>query len=372
MKKLLTVMLALLFLGISAAAETKMCAIGVGKGDAIVITVDSEAYLIDTGKGYACGRLRRGLSELGITRLDGVFITHVDSDHIEGLKWLADSGVAVDSWYASPYFFEYKEGKHPLQKLELDVTWLNVGDSVPVSGGAFRVLAPLSKSDEDENDNSLVMMLETDDGRILLTGDMEQAEEAELLAAGTDVSCHVLKVSNHGDDDASGSEFLAAAAPHVAVISTDSLEKPGTPSVRVLSDLERIGSDTYVTQGHSAVQVTLDGGKVSAGYLDWESSPDYGVTMTVDAENELFTITNGTNTDIDLKDWYIYSEKGNELFVFPSRLLSAGASAVVGTKSSPEGAYGIFWDDKNVISNKNPDPLTLYDPDGNAISYSGA
>jgi competence protein ComEC len=372
MKKVLLAMLILLILGVSAAAETRMCAVNVGKGDAIIITVDDSAYLIDAAKGYACGRLRRALSEMGITRLDGVFVTHVDSDHTEGLGWLAESGVAVENWYASPYFFEYKEGKHPLEKLGLDVTWLQAGDSVAVSGGAFRVLAPLSKNTDEENDNSLVMMLETGDGRILLTGDMEKVEEAELMATNPDLACHVLKVANHGDNDASGSEFLAAAAPYAAVISTDSLEEPDTPAPEVLFELARLNADTYVTQDHSAVLVTLDGGDVSAEYLDWESSPNYDVTMTVDAENELFTISNAGNSEVPLTDWYIYSEKGNELFAFASGLLPAGGSVTVGTRSSPEGAYDILWDEKNVVSDKKADPLTLYDPDGNAISYTGA
>lgn len=368
MKKLFITLMALALIGASAAAETIMHAVNVGKGDAIVITVNGENYLVDTAKGYACGRLRQALTQLGVTQLDGVFITHVDSDHVEGLQWLAQSGITVGGWYASPYFFKYKDGKHPLQKLDLPVTWLEAGDSIPVNGGEFHVLAPLTADPDEENNNSLVIMLETDDGRLLLTGDMESPEEAELMASGFDVACHALKVANHGDSDASGWEFLSKAAPFAAVISTDSSEKPGTPAPEVLFDLERLNADAFVTQGHSAVKIVVDGENTRGEYVDWPSAPNYSVTMAVDRENELFTISNSGAEDVSLGGWYIYSAKGNELFIFPDMLLPAGAQTVVGTKSSPEGAYDVFWDEKKVVSKKSGEYIVLYDENGNAIS----
>lgn len=51
------------------------------------------------------------------------------------------------------------------------VTWLSSGDELPLSGGSLRVLGPLQSS-ELENCNSIVLLAETDDGTILLTGDM--------------------------------------------------------------------------------------------------------------------------------------------------------------------------------------------------------
>lgn len=355
-------------LAVPAHAQTRMDAVNVGKGDAIIIQAEGCTALVDTGKGYACGKLRRALEELGIDRLDAVFITHVDSDHIEGLQFITQSGIQVDAWYASPCFFEYKEKKHPLVKLEVNVTWLEAGDIVTIGEAEFKVLAPIVKSEDEENDNSLVMMLTTPDGSILLTGDMEYPEEQTLLAAGADLECNILKVSNHGDSDATSAGFIRLASPEYAVISTSSYEKPGTPDPFVVAMLEEAGAQVFVTQDSDAVTAVMDGGSVTMTHTCWENIPTYsGVNLKVDRENELFTITNSSGDDISLAGWYLYSDSGNEYFIIGSGTLPAGGSVTIGTKSSPDGAYDILWDDKNVIANKKDDIVSLYDENGQFI-----
>ena len=364
---IMLIVLTVLLTALPACAETCMHAVSVGKGDALIIQAGDSAVLIDTGKGYACGRLRRAFEELGITQLDAVFVTHVDSDHIEGLQFLAESGIQVGAWYASPYFFEYKEKKHPLRKLGVEPEWLEAGDEVVIGDMHFSVLAPLTKSWDDEDENSLVIMLETPDGRILLTGDMEQGEEAELLAAGADLRCDVLKVANHGDGDTTSAEFIARTGAEYAIISTDSLEKPGTPDPSVVAALESAGAKVFITQDSDAVCALLTGGETTVSHVYWEKRATEGVGFSIDRENELFTLTNSSEADISLEGWYVYSDAGNELYIFGAELLPADGSIVLGTKSSPEGSYSVFWDEKNVISDKKTDLISLYDRDGNLV-----
>ncbi len=358
-------MLLILLIAVPAHAQTRMDTINVGKGDAIIIQTEGCTVLIDTGKGYACGRLRHAFEELGIDRLDAVFITHVDSDHIEGLQFLTESGIEVDAWYASPFFFEYKEKKHPLNKLDLNVTWLEAGDIVNIGEAEFSVLAPIVKSETEENDNSLVMMLTTPDGRILLTGDMEYPEEMTLLNSDADLDCDILKVSNHGDGDATSGEFILRAAPEYAVISTNSYEKTDTPDPGVVSSLQRAGAEVFVTQDSDTVTAIMDSGSISVTHTFWEYIPDHsGVTLEIDKENELFIIKNPTGQNIPMAGWYLYSDSGNELFIIGSGILPANGSITVGTKTSPADTYDIYWDEKNVIANKKDDLISLYDENG--------
>jgi hypothetical protein len=232
------------------------------------------------------------------------------------------------------------------------------------------VLAPIQKSEDEENDNSLVLMLETPDGCALFAGDMELPEEADLIASGADLSCDILKVANHGDGDATGAEFARAAAPQVALISTDAFEKPGTPDPEVVARLQGAGSAVYVTQDASAIVATLAGGKASAEPVDWPDAQQGGIGLDVDRENELFAITNGGDGKIDLAGWYLHSERGDELFAFGSVLLGPGETVTVGTKSSPEGSYSILWDEKNALANGKDDPVSLYDESGARVAYA--
>lgn len=354
-----------------AAARTRITAISVGKGDAILVETGDYTCLIDAGKPEAMGRIRRAFKELGVEKLDAVFLTHVDKDHAGGMDWLSKSGIQVDAWYASDFYFEYKEKDHPLVKAGVDVTWLHAGDVIPAGADAtLSVLAPINESTDEENDNSLVLMLETPDGRALLTGDMELPEEADLLASGADLSCDILKVANHGDGDATGADFVVAASPQVSIISTDAYEKPGTPDPEVVARLQSVGSAVYITQDASAVAATLEGGKASAELADWPDEAHDGVSLIVDRDDELFTVENDGSATIDLTGWYLYSGRGDELFLIESVFLAPGESVTVGTKSSPGGTYDLFWDEKNVLANEKDDPVSLYDENGARVAYA--
>ncbi|MDY5221492.1 MAG: MBL fold metallo-hydrolase [Eubacteriales bacterium] len=269
-RRLLAGALTVLMCG-TAQAQVELFAVNVGKGDALIVRAGDYTCLIDTGKEKAQEQLEVALKALGVEALDAVFITHTDKDHTGGLKWLRESDIEIRAIYASRYYPNTTEKKHQAvktaKKLDLTVTWLGAGDSVPLgdSGAVFRVLAPEVEIPDDEDDNSLVMMLESPDGRMLLTGDMEHLEEAALLASGADLRCDVLKIPNHGDSDATSAALIAACSPKVAVISTDSEEKPGTPDPGLLRNLEVFGCVVYVTQDVSlGVRVTLDGGEVCA------------------------------------------------------------------------------------------------------------
>ena len=268
-RRLLAGALTVLMCG-TAQAQVELFAVNVGKGDALIVRAGDYTCLIDTGKEKAQEQLEVALKALGVEALDAVFITHTDKDHVGGLKWLRESGVEIRAIYASRYFPNTTEKKHPAvkaaKKLDLGVQWLGAGDSVPLgdSGAVFQVLAPAMEIPGDEDENSLVMMLDSPDGRILLTGDMEHMEEAALLTSGADLRCDVLKVANHGDSDATSAALIAACAPSVALISTSSEEKPGTPDPGIVRNLQGIGCAVCVTQDASlGVRVTLDGGRVA-------------------------------------------------------------------------------------------------------------
>lgn len=274
----LALLLALLLtLGACARAETEVSAlfINVGKADAALYLLGDQRFLIDTGTKDSYDQLERVLEAYGVQRLDGVLITHTDKDHVGGLKKLLKSGIAVDALYAGTLHSEKSLEDHPVyeaaEKYDVSLTWLSAGDVIDLGNGCtFQVLGPLSQDDEDENNNSLVLRLLTPQGDMLLTGDMELEEENELIEAGLISQAAVLKVAHHGRDDTTSRQFALLVRPQWAVISTSTVERPDTPSAKVLSYLRDARASVAVTQeAQVGILITLEGGQASAEAINW-------------------------------------------------------------------------------------------------------
>jgi len=254
--------------GDSADASLSLLAINVRKADALLLRSGESAYLIDTGTEESYDKLYAVLKQEGIDRLTGVIVTHTDKDHAGGIAQLVDSGIEIENVYASAYYNKKKESKHPavkaLKGTGRSVIFLASGDELPLDGGSLKVIGPLEKDEDAENNNSLVLLAEGGGGSMLLTGDMEFPEEDSLLKAGLIPHADVLKVGNHGEDDATSNALIAAIRPSLAVISTNTDDEPDTPSRRVLKLLASWDIPVLVTQDtENGVLVTISGGKIS-------------------------------------------------------------------------------------------------------------
>jgi competence protein ComEC len=101
---------------------------------------------------------------------------------------------------------------------------------------------PAAEADGTEiNDASVVIRATTPAGRILLSGDVELAAQADLLSAQTDLSAEVVKVPHHGSRYTTP-ELFAAVRPRIAVVSVGAGNRYGHPSPLTLRALGRIGT----------------------------------------------------------------------------------------------------------------------------------
>lgn len=266
---------AVLLLRVPASAEVRALFANVGKADAALFWLGDARYLVDTGHKDSYEQLQRVLDAYGMTHVDGIIITHTDKDHVGGLKKLLKNGLSVDTLYAALINGEADPQEHPVleasEKYGVPLVWLSAGDSIEISQDCtFEVLGPLSLDPEKENNNSLVLRLNTPDGAMLLTGDMEIPEENELIQAGLISQAEVLKVPHHGEDDATSKQLALLVSPQWAVISTNTLAEPDTPDPKVLRNLVIAGASVAVTQdAQVGILITLTDGTASAEPVDW-------------------------------------------------------------------------------------------------------
>lgn len=340
------------------ADDAAVTAVNVGSGDAILVQLGGQSFLVDTGPKKAGAQLLRALAARGVKRLDGVFLTHPHSDHIGGMKTVAQR-YEIGMLYAPAFALDMQKTNKLAADLGLSLQRLSAGDKVTADSGAvFEVLGPLMLNGDDDNDNSLVLRLNAGGLTWLLTGDMQFAEETSLMRSGTGLKADVLKVGNHGNPDATSEEFGRAVSPSAAVISTSTLEDDDSANPRVKSALG--GADVYITQDYTlGVLLTAQDGRLEAADLVPQEA---GVSMSMSVDKAAQTVTLVSETDVDLSGWFIWSQKGSELFVFPQgAAIRAGVPLVVACRG---GTGDYIWDDKKVWSDKADEAGMLYTSGG--------
>lgn len=351
-----------------------LIALNVGKGDCLLLSSGKTLYLIDAGLRENWGMVSNALHQMGVSRLDGVIITHTDADHAGGAWPLAMSGLEIGGWYAPRYYTDVKDSKHPVVLAAAlrgeTVTWLEAGDTLPLEGAKLTVIGPRSLNEEAENCNSLVLLAEGGGGRMLLTGDMEFPEEEELLRAGVIPSCDVLKVGNHGENDATSEALLRQVKPRVAIISTNTVAESDTPSERVMKLLNQQGATVYQTQNAPVgVMVTLAGSEPKVSTLSSGELPARNQTVQLadkSAKKDSISLVNYGTETVDISGWYIFSERGGELFVFADRTLQPGETITI-TSQSNDKAGDLTWPEKKVWHKSKDDKACLYDEYGRLI-----
>ena len=285
----------------------RITCLDVGQGDGIVLEMPGGGvFLMDCGsssqKNVGQYQLLPYLKSRGITVLEGIMVSHTDTDHISGIQELLDfmakglSSVKVKklllpAWAESIQGYddpgkqdpentqgekkslygneEKKDGAGALPELAeragVEVIFAGEGDGMSFGEVEMRFLAPMENaSGEDVNEEGLVMELRYRTFRGLFTGDIGEETEQDLLQAGALSDIYFLKVAHHGSRYSTCGEFLEVVKPELAVISCSDSNTYGHPSPETVERLEESGARIAYTMKSGAVTVRTDGEKIRA------------------------------------------------------------------------------------------------------------
>ena len=112
------------------------------------------------------------------------------------------------------------------QGLQLEVP--SVGTVWPLGSATVTLLGPVTQYSETNN-TSLVLRIDYGVTSFLLTGDMENTAETDLVNSGANLKADVLQVGHHGSSTSTSYLFLNAVLPEMGVISCGTGNKYGHP-----------------------------------------------------------------------------------------------------------------------------------------------
>lgn len=252
----------------------------VGQGDCALLSMnDGTNWLIDGGssseKNVGIYTIEKLLKYYGIRKLDGIFLSHMDSDHTNGVTELMGEGFPIEVLYF-PAVCPSKEKADCIARQAKDsgieIKTFPAGgslagkqentDGIRETAWKLCCLHP-SESFETDSDNEASMMLlfEMPGFKVLFTGDGEGGAESASIERLERVD--LLKAGHHGSKGSSGEQFLEKIRPKAAVISCGRDNSYGHPHQEVLERMEAIGCRYFVTARHGAVIAEYKDGRAS-------------------------------------------------------------------------------------------------------------
>lgn len=254
--------------------EMEVVVLDVGQGDCLYVrTPFGSHYLIDGGSSDVSNvgkyRIEPFLKSKGVGKLDYVFISHGDEDHLSGVRELLENqllGVKIDTLVLPPESL-LDESLTELAKTALEngtrVVTIQCGEQITDAEMVLTCLAPLEDyAGEIGNASSMVLSLQYREFDMLFTGDVEGDGEKALSDSGLLKHYDVLKVAHHGSKNSTSDEFLAQVSPAVALISAGRENRYGHPHAETIEKLESCGSRIYNTQSGGAILLSTDGKKM--------------------------------------------------------------------------------------------------------------
>ena len=268
MVAVLVVAVAMPFAPARTVETLTLSVLDVGQGDAILVEVPGgpgqpvARMLVDGGPENTAAA--RALRARRIRYLDAVVVSHPHADHTDGLPAVlarirtgallvgpTPAGQLHDP-AASATATEVVATQHGVP-----VHPVSAGQRFQLGAALVEVLSPPADGSlgDEPNDNSVVLRVLTDDGSVLLTGDIEEAAQARLLQRPDLLRADILKVPHHGGaTNAPG--FLDAVGAHTAVIGVGKDNDYGHPASEVLAELE--GVRVLRTDVGGTVSVTVE------------------------------------------------------------------------------------------------------------------
>jgi competence protein ComEC len=245
--------------------------------------------LLDGGKkGHGEKIIRPYLREVGIRKLDMVFISHMHFDHFGGfIDLLSDPYIEVEQLIYAPVsedtisrgdrsgisprlWEELKAVMKERNVKEVKITEEDVGCRITLDDlFSFTIVAtPIKRWEEDPgelniNDFNLILKMEFNAFSALFTGDCATKQAETILRSPMEQTIRditLLKAAHHGGDESTTVEFIRRCNPKLVLIPCNWLVVEERPSfIQNLHEFTRHGAKIFRSDQCQDIDVYTDG-----------------------------------------------------------------------------------------------------------------
>jgi competence protein ComEC len=218
----------------------------VGQGLAVVIKTSQDLTVYDTGMAWRGGGSAAEqviipfLADRGVDRIAHLVVSHADIDHSGGTAVLLDHALVSQVFAGEPL-------------PGVDASACVRGEGWWSGAIRFEFLYPGRPSASAGNNGSCVLRVSAGRHSLLLTGDIEQSAESELLALQPALQADAVIMPHHGSRTSSSPAFVDAVAPTIAIAPAGYGNRWGFPSPQVESRWQATGATTLSTASSGAV-----------------------------------------------------------------------------------------------------------------------
>ncbi len=243
--------------------------VAVGHGCSVLLELpDGKTILYDAGKAGSPEAATRGISSVlwtcGHTHVDALIVSHADADHFNAIPDLLQR-FSVGVVYVSPVMRRDTARTvevlfDAIDRAGVPIRTMARGDRLATGDVTVEVLHPseagvqYTATGSIDNSNSIVLAVEYQGKRVLLTGDLEGAGLAEVVGQPP-FDCDVLLAPHHGSVNSRPADFAAWSCPEWTIVGSgiseplpiETREAYGRGERRVLRPAES-GAVTVVIQ----------------------------------------------------------------------------------------------------------------------------
>ena len=229
-------------------AEPRLCdqsvtVLDVGQGQSVIVQHGDKTFVVDCGGDYdegAADMAAQTLLSMGISRIDGLILTHYDRDHSGGVTGLLYR-IRADKLYLP----EGERAQAILEAVQAEPVWVTQRMQLQAEG--LNITLFPAESAQSGNESSIAVLFQTKKCDTLLTGDMSTLYEKILIRENEIPDLEILIAGHHGSKYATSAELLAKTAPDVAVISVGENNRYGHPAKETMERLTMAGCVVYRT-----------------------------------------------------------------------------------------------------------------------------